>query len=153
MARTLLIIRNEEGSLIVGAIMVLLLLTIIGISASNTSITEVQMSTNSLLYERTFYTAESGLEHIIELLKVPFIAQNTVALASGTLPNWNFALAGATGADYDHGVEWINTDLDGVTYTVRVWNDDDDGNPTTSPTNDTNGKIFVRISYIHLNRG
>jgi hypothetical protein len=44
------------------AMIVLVLLTVIGISASTTSTTEVQISTNAVLHNIAFYTAESGIE-------------------------------------------------------------------------------------------
>ena len=121
--------------------MILVLLTIIGISASNTSVNEVQIATNSLLYERAFYTAESGLEHAKELLKVPFVQQNTVRVATGVGADWDFAIAGATASGFDGGVEWVNTTLTGVSYTVTVWNNTDD---IGGATDDTDGRVFIR---------
>ena len=55
------IINNQQGSIIIIAVVILVLLTIIGISATNTSTTEVQISTNALLHNLVFYTAESGI--------------------------------------------------------------------------------------------
>ena len=148
--------------MIIAAIMVLALLTLIGISASSISTTEKQISTNSLLYERAFYTAESGLEHVRELLKVSFVKWNSVNLATGVAPEFDFALNGAeigvaaTDATYAGGVNWINTNLDGVNYIVRVWNNNDGG----GATNDTDGLVFAqsdatgprgeRCSILHL---
>jgi hypothetical protein len=120
--------------------MVLVLLTIIGISASNISVTEVQIATNSLRYERAFYTAEAGLEHAKELLKVPFVQQNTVKVATGAGADWDFALAGITVADFDGGREWVDTTLAGVSYTVTVWNNPDGG----GVADDTDGRVFIR---------
>ena len=141
-----IIIGNEGGYVIIAAIMVLALLTLIGISATNISTTEKHISTNSLLYERAFYTAESGLEHVRELLKVQFVQFNSVNLATGASPDCDFALNGAvtgvaaTGSNFAGGVVWINTVLNGVTYSVRVWNNADGG----GATNDTDGLIFAR---------
>jgi type II secretory pathway component PulK len=56
------IISNQQGSVIVIAMFILVLLTVIGIAASNTSTTEMQITTNALLYNTAFYTAESGIE-------------------------------------------------------------------------------------------
>ena len=137
---------NEDGYVIIAAIMVLALLTLIGISATNISTTERQISTNSLLYERAFYTAESGLEHFRELLKVQFIKWNTVKLATGTAPDCDFALNGAvTGVpaldtSFPGGSRWIDTTIDGVNYKVTVWNNADGG----GATDDTDGLIFAR---------
>ena len=48
--------------MIVIAMIILALLTIIGISATNISITEVQVSTNAMLHNIAFYAADSGIE-------------------------------------------------------------------------------------------
>ena len=53
---------NQQGSVIVIAMIVLVLLTVVGISATTTSTTEVQISSNALLHNIAFYTAESGIE-------------------------------------------------------------------------------------------
>ncbi len=55
------IINNQQGSVIIMAVMILALLTVIGISATNTSTTEVQVSTNAVLHNIAFYTADSGI--------------------------------------------------------------------------------------------
>jgi len=55
------IINNQQGSVIIMAVIVLALLTIIGIAATNTSTTEVQVSTNAVLHNIAFYTADSGI--------------------------------------------------------------------------------------------
>jgi hypothetical protein len=56
------IINNRQGSAIIVALIVLVLLTVIGIAATNTSTTEVQISTNALLNNVAFYAADSGIE-------------------------------------------------------------------------------------------
>ncbi len=140
--------------MIVAAIMILVLLTIIGIAAINMSSTESSISTNSLLYERAFYTAEAGLEQSKESLKLRFVEFNDLIIRAGGTGDWNFALNGSldgktAAADtdmdgkgsYADGVTWIlNANLDGVNYTVTIWNNDDGG----SEINDTDGLVFVR---------
>jgi len=56
------IVNNQQGSVIIIAMIILVLLTIIGITATTTSITEVQISTNAVLHNTAFYTADSGIE-------------------------------------------------------------------------------------------
>jgi type IV pilus assembly protein PilX len=146
--------KNEQGSVIVAALMILVLLTIIGIAATNMSTTEIGISTNSLLYERAFYAAEAGLEHAKESLKIQFVEFNDVIIRGGGDPKWDFALNGSVDGklaaededadgkgSFDDGVVWIsNANLDGVNYTVTIWNNDDGGDEAT----DNDGLIFVR---------
>jgi len=62
MQKTASTINNQQGSVIVIAMIILVLLTIIGITATTTSTTEVQISTNAVLHNIAFYTADSGIE-------------------------------------------------------------------------------------------
>ena len=147
-------VNNEKGSVIVAAIMILVLLTIIGIGAINMSTTESSISTNSLLYERAFYTAEAGLEQSKESLKLQFVKFNDLIIRAGGTGDWDFALNGSldgktaavdTDMDgkgsYADSVTWIsNANLDGENYTITIWNNDDGG----SEINDIDGLIFVR---------
>ena len=54
------LLKDEAGGITVIALLMLALLTVIGISASNTSTTEVQITTNAQDYQIAFYAAESG---------------------------------------------------------------------------------------------
>ena len=138
--------KNQEGFIIIAAVMMLALLTIIAVSALNTSTTEVQIATNDLLYEKTFYAAEAGLQHLKQLLGSQVVKYQAVNPVSATVPNWNFALRGAQAIDsdghggYDGSVEWINRKIDGITVRVSVWNNADSGDYKT----DTDGLIYAR---------
>jgi len=54
------ILKNEKGSAIIAAMMILVLLTIIGIAATNTSTYESQIIGNEHRYQIDFYVADSG---------------------------------------------------------------------------------------------
>ena len=54
-------ITNEDGFVLIVALFVLILLTIIGISATNTSIIDIQISQNDKAYKIAFYNADSGI--------------------------------------------------------------------------------------------
>ncbi len=55
-----LIFKNEQGSTIIVAMLVLVFLTIVGIAATNTSIFESQIVGNEHRYQIDFYVADSG---------------------------------------------------------------------------------------------
>ena len=59
MKKTISVLKNEQGSAIVVAMLVLLLLTIIGVSATQNSITELAIVRNDLLYKDQRFKAES----------------------------------------------------------------------------------------------
>jgi hypothetical protein len=139
--------KNQNGYIIIAALLLLALLTIISVSAINMSRTELQISTNELLYEKAFYAAESGLQHVTELLIIQYVAGNSAILASGGTPNWSFALQGAVDSDGDRigdfagSVAVINKKLDDIDILVRVWNNDDPGG---GPITDRDGLIYAR---------
>ena len=147
MPQTNILKKNQNGYIIIAALLILALLTIISVSAINMSRTELQISTNELLYEKAFYAAESGLQHLTELLRIQYVAGNSAILASGGTPTWSFALQGAVDSDGDSvgdfagSVEVINKKLDGIDILVRVWNNDDLGG---GPITDSDGLIYAR---------
>ncbi|MCP4622595.1 MAG: hypothetical protein GY850_03580, partial [bacterium] len=57
------IINNQQGTVIIPAVVILILvMTVMGIASINTSTTEVQLSTNAVLHNVALYTADSGIE-------------------------------------------------------------------------------------------
>lgn len=66
MLRTL---RNEDGSVLVVALVMLVLLTIIGISASTTSTIEIQIAGNEKIYKQNFFRAEGGAMDGVQTLE------------------------------------------------------------------------------------
>lgn len=140
---------RERGAALITALVVLTLLTLIGLAATNTSMLETMISVSDRSHTEAFYVAESGIEHLRRNFKNLFVEQNTAHLAAGIDPDWDFVLNGsqpgiaaATDTTYEGGVQWI---VDGslgthYKYTVTVWNNDDGG----GPTDDKDSVIFMR---------
>ena len=88
-------IANDRGSALVVALLILVLLTLMGISATTTSTIEVQMAGNEKFHEMAFYAAESGWQEALNWLdrQYPGITEQV---------GWN-ASSGtfATGDNYD----------------------------------------------------
>lgn len=150
-------VRNEEGSVLIIAIMILVLLTIIGISTSTTSEVDIQIAGNEKLYKNVLYTADAGIEHARAMLNARLMMNplNASRIALGQAPLWTFALDGSQSGiaaaedgvggdnvgDYEGGAVWINdAGLGRFNYTVTVWNNDDGG----GVDNDTDSIIWVR---------
>lgn len=132
---------NAHGSAIVVALLVLALGTVIGVAAITTSTIERQTAFNFLVYERTFYTAEAGLERAKEVLKMEFSRQTAPGNPGGA--NWSFALASATDSSFAGGVKLLNNQtLDGNSYTVTIWDNKDE--TPDKPKEDTDRLIWVR---------
>ena len=62
-------LRNERGSALVVALLMLVILTLIGISASTTTTFELQISGNDKLYKMAFYQADGGTAAGAELIE------------------------------------------------------------------------------------
>ncbi len=69
MKNRLPIINNEEGSLIAIVLLLMAVLTVIGISASNTSISESQIVRNETGYKTSFFRAEAAAIEAIQRLE------------------------------------------------------------------------------------
>lgn len=89
--------KNQNGYAIVGVILMLAILTVIGLSAMRTSITETQISTNSTIHTQTFYAAESGIFHGAMWAAKNDTWEDTPSDGNGKFQN---------GASYDFNVEY-----------------------------------------------
>jgi hypothetical protein len=122
--------------------MVLALMTIAAFTAVQSSTMEVKISGNQLLHQKYFFTAEAGIAHAVKTLGEEFITANTSSLAFGMAASWNFAFNGgdrlrgtaddAVDRDGDglgshpDGALWVEkTTLEGITYRVFLFNNDD----------------------------
>jgi hypothetical protein len=72
------LLKKDQGSVIVAAMLILVLLTIIGIAAISTSRTELNITSNTQLHKMAFVTAESGWQHLTNWLddEYPLPTQN-----------------------------------------------------------------------------
>lgn len=97
------IINNRQGSVMVVAMIILVLLTMIGVAATNTSTTELQISTNAMLHNIAFYTADSGIE-------AGRAALNNIKIADAG--NWDNLLFNTTDPPpaVPRVIEWNGTD-------------------------------------------
>ena len=128
-------LNNENGSAIVMALMILVILTIIGIASSTNTVFELQIVRNEAMYRRNFYRAESAIVESAQRLEDETIAAN---LLPDTSPfNWlNAALGAPDMADMGSWKVdtdppgWINPPLwpaDGLPKSNAANNMDDPG--------------------------
>jgi len=60
--------KKDDGSVMVAALLILVLLTIIGISATTMSNSELNITANTQLHKMAFFTAESGWNVMVDWL-------------------------------------------------------------------------------------
>ena len=64
-------LKNEDGSVLVLALIMLVLLTLIGISATTTSMIETKIAGNERVYKRNFYAAEAAVMQCAQNMEQP----------------------------------------------------------------------------------
>ncbi|MFP4306282.1 MAG: PilX N-terminal domain-containing pilus assembly protein [Desulfococcaceae bacterium] len=127
---------REDGFVLVVAMLVMIVLTVIGIAATQTSIFEIMLSNAEKKKQAAFYAAEAGLEHGRVLVE-PLIPANIdydptdqedlgsppslSFLLDGTISGWN---AAGEGDRFENGVVIVQDETigDGYTYNVRILN-------------------------------
>ena len=93
--RRALLSRNEEGVVLVLCLITLVLLTLIGVSATNTSQLEAEISGNDKTYKEAFYAAEVSLtagETVVNILLSRLDLNEgttTGRYVKGTQPAWD----------------------------------------------------------------
>ncbi len=63
------LLNNQRGSALIIALLMLVVLTLIGISATTTTTFELQISGNDKLYKRSFFAADGGTSAGSELIE------------------------------------------------------------------------------------
>jgi len=150
------ILQSQQGAALITTLVILTLLTIIGFAATNTSMLETMISATARTHSEAFYAAEAGIDHLRRNFKNIFLEKNAAKFATGSNPDWDFALIGpdgiagsgddATGLSYLSGSNWItNGNLSGnYLYNVTIWDNDDGGTVGNEFRDDTDGIIFLR---------
>jgi hypothetical protein len=112
------ILANEKGSAIIVAVMILVLLTIIGMAATQNSNTELKITTNSQLYKMAFYAAESGWQDMAVYIVQNNPPDNVLAGPTKTIAQDTGyqATAESLKAVYEDG--WEATDFLERPYTI-----------------------------------
>ena len=84
------ILKKNEGMALVIALVMLLILTIVGINAINTTIFETSISGNQRIYNTAFYGADGGIEDFrTRAPNDPLIQDGTKTSYSETIPGSN----------------------------------------------------------------
>ena len=82
-------LRDENGSVLVVAMLVLLILTLIGIAAINTSTIEVRIAGNEVAYKSSFYDSDAGISWAVASLdqwSISYLAVGDVISTGGGYP-------------------------------------------------------------------
>ena len=95
-------LKNEDGSILVVALIMLVLLTLIGISATETSRMDIQIAGNEMVYKQNFYQADAAVMQAMQTMEnsdleaspPSWLATTPMAIIDAdirTAANWNTA--------------------------------------------------------------
>jgi len=102
---------NEDGSVVVLALIILMLLTMLGTSATNTSTTENQVAGNERRYKQNFFKAESA-----SLQGAQYI-QNSATHTESWMLDDSFAHTNSPRTNFDTIANWTDLSALGTDYT------------------------------------
>jgi hypothetical protein len=110
------ICRSEEGAALVVAMLVMVVLTIIGVAASNTSVLEILTSNSAKNRKAAFYAAEAGIEDARKELTDILSSQNS-------LDNWDLSSLSDVPSPERPGEKYVfqNQAVGNASYTVTVF--------------------------------
>jgi type IV pilus assembly protein PilX len=94
-------VKNEEGSVLIVALIVLVLLTLLGIFATRTTEVEMQIAGNDLRYKRNIYSAEAVAMECAQNIK------DTAVLDTGALA-WLHGMGGVSRANVLDDTFWAS---------------------------------------------
>ena len=129
--------RNEDGSVLVAAVLFMIILTLIGMAAMNTSTVEKQIAANDKSKKIVFHVADSGVYAVPKLISECISAEAQVAAngieyldpsgdrfavpdnVPGDNPNSDFYEQITDQVPYNNAKD-VRIDIDGNTNTVEV---------------------------------
>jgi len=127
-------IQNENGSVtIIAALLILVVLTLIGISATNTTVTELQIASNDQFSKIAFFNGDSGLYGAPKVISTIINTSAEYVLGGADSPGVQYAPGGTTQPQffqqvmgympYDGGVADLDFEPGGILTTVDARRD------------------------------
>ncbi len=130
------VITNDQGSAMVIALLTLVVVTLIGLSTINNSTTEMQITTNDLLYKRAFATADGGAEVAIKLI------EKNIACSEGFYGGIGGSLYFTSGETGDRVIK-VDSANDDAYLAIEDSDFAIDGENKSSPSNSQRDIYFV----------
>jgi hypothetical protein len=136
------ILKNEEGAVIIAALLILVLLTIVGIASNNISNTEVKIAAHELFHQQNFYRAEGASLIAIKVME----------------PATAIADMKAKISDPDAGPAWLwvgsETEFtDEIALEGELWEDPDYSDEATPPHADDLSDPLSDTRYLVVYQG
>ncbi len=87
MKKIIQIANNDRGVVLIAAILILVILTLLGVTGINTSSTETSIAVNEQIYKMNFYSAEAGRSYIVANTDLYHILNVTVGPPGRNFPD------------------------------------------------------------------
>lgn len=105
--------KNEDGSVLIVALLILVFLTIIGISATTTTNIEIQIAGNEKFHKIAFYHADSGVYTIPKIISTCIDSGAEINIGSGTTePNIEYTTGSSSTLFYRQVMDYDDYDDD-----------------------------------------
>ena len=130
------ILEDEQGSVMIMAILILALLTIIGICSTNTSVMESQVVRNAAIRKQNFYRAESA---VIQAAQELDNLKNTTILNSKSRSYLNAS-----------GCPWLINDNSVNMTEESSWDHDDADNDDNAETAAINPNVYYAVVRVNV---
>ena len=142
---------GERGFALIIAIVVLLFLTMLGMTTLNTAVTDVNVAGKSRASRQALYIAQAGVAWGLDALNAGPFDPNNVGATLKNAALTGRAVTGSGVALFDGCLELPNSPVSfgGGTFRVAVTDDADDGDVTT----DSNGQILLRSLGVDASGG
>ena len=102
---------GEEGSVIILSLIMLVLLTLVGTSATNTSTLEVQVAGNERVYKQTFYQTDATVMQAFQWLEDQVDATTNNTKINGSDLKWDPDTP-ANNADFYDAGNWVDLEAE-----------------------------------------
>ena len=125
------IIRNERGVALISVLLILMLLSVIAITFSDTTITEKAIVRSEAVFERVFFKAESGAMEGIQKLANESSPNELLPARGGAVNNLGL-LASVERSDREDNMAMIDTNNDSkfTVIDIAAWNQSNGGTRT-----------------------
>jgi len=136
------IITDQQGTALVVALLMLVVMTAMGITATNTSIVETWLSANYRSSNQAFYIAEAGAERARELLRTKIADGSNLSAELNALRGLDNVLVNSNSVSNfpSDDTPFSSTSFGAGRFEVYLTNDSIDG---VTSTNDTNRRVTI----------
>ncbi len=143
-----LVTNNEEGVAIVAVLLILMLLTFVGITATNTTISEKKMVRSESIFERDFFLSESAAMEGVQKMANESTPEELLAPLITTGANNEGVLVSADPEEPENDVKNLDSDSNN-----QIDKTDFNGSPKAISEVDPKNLTFRRVVQLPIQSG